>query len=109
MNAERRPNTGLAGHRLEGNVNGWWVVVVVIRSRVAASCRLVSVAVVEDGGGGGGGRRSRGRRRRRGRSSLLRLDEFQSQKAINRRPREGGWWCRASTRSLADERADACL
>ena len=51
-----------------------------------AAAGSVSVAAMEGGGGGGGGRRSRGRRRRRGRSSLLRLDEFQSQKAINRRP-----------------------
>ena len=49
-----------------------------------AAAGSVSVAAME---GGGGGRRSRGRQRRRGRKSLLRLDEFQSQKAINRRPR----------------------
>ena len=40
----------------------------------------ISVAAME---GGGGGRRSW---RWRGRRSLLRLDAFQSQKAINRRP-----------------------
>ena len=54
--------------------------------RAARRRAWLGLAAMEGGGGGGGGRRSRGRRRRRGRSSLLRLDEFQSQKAINRRP-----------------------
>ena len=44
----------------------------------------VSVAAVEGGGGGDRGRRSRGRQ---GRRSILRLDAFQSQKAMNRHPR----------------------
>ena len=63
------PSVGGAGGRGEEKTTWRW-----LGGMVAGS---ISVAAVEGGGGG---------RQRRGRRSILRLDAFQSQKAMNRRP-----------------------
>ena len=67
------PPVGGAGGGGEGKTARRW-----LGGAVAGS---ISVAAVE---GSGGGRRSRGRQ---GQRSILRLDAFQSQKAMNRHPR----------------------